>query len=254
MIKTCERCGKEFNTSKRTQKFCCWECKIKAQVLDNEVVCPVCWEEFKPRKRHKKFCSVKCYGISRRKDKTQICPTCWISFQKKYCKQIYCSNSCANKPKVHFMREHNAPWKNSKPNKNFLKLLNQLWFEVEHSEFCLDEYYFDFKIWNILLELNPYPYHNSTRAPKASKPKDKMYHYNKKECAIRNWYRCIMVRDWTTNLTSMITKEWFHYEGPPQLHYYNPKTKEHLLDDWFDKEEMINKWFVEIRDCWKETF
>ena len=38
-----------------------------------------------------------------------------------------------------------------------------------------------------------------------------------------------MVRDWTANLIEMITDRSFHYEGAPQLHYYNPKTGEHII-------------------------
>ena len=51
----------------------------------------------------------------------------------------------------------------------------------------------------------------------------------------------------------MITNEQFHYEWAPQLHYYNPKTKEHLVNIDEDK-SLIDEWFVEIWDCGKETF
>ena len=122
-------------------------------------------------------------------------------------------------------------------------------------EFYLWWYYYDFKIENTLIELNPYAFHNSTFVPprNKAKPKDKMYHYNKYKCAIDNWYKCIMVWDWTDNLIDMITNSQFHYEWMPQLHYYNPKTKEHLIGVDEDK-SLINKWFVEIWDCGKETF
>ena len=253
MLKICEWCKVEFSTSKRAQKFCCRDCKNKSQIVDNKIICPTCWKRFKPHDKSTIFCSKECYGISRRKDKTKICPICWATFQQRHYKQIYCSNSCSNKNKIHFMREHMIPWKESKPNKSFYKLLKQLWFDVECREFCLKGYYFDFKIWNMLLELNPYPYHNSTWAPKPANPKGETYHYDKYKCAIDNWYKCIMVWDWTSNLIDMITNEQFHYEWPPQLHYYNPKTKEHLVDINEDK-SLIDKWFVEIRDCGKETF
>lgn len=235
------------------QKFCCRNCKDKSQVIDNEIICPVCQKSFRPRDRETKFCSKGCYGASRRKDKTRICPICWINFQQKYCKQMYCSKSCSNKTKVYFMWRHTIPWKESKPNKHFWKLLSQLWLNVECTDFYLNGYYFDFKIWDILLELNPYPYHNSTRAPRGAKLKNKYYHYNKYKCAIDNWYKCIMIWDWTINLIEMITDRQFRYEWVPQLHYYNPKTKEHIIRKNRNKSR-IDKWFVEIRDCGKETF
>ena len=221
MFKTCERCKKEFSTSKRMQKFCCRGCRDKSQTVGNKIPCPICWKKFKPHDGDSTFCSRACYGISRRKDKTKVCPICWVSFQQRHYKQIYCSNSCSSKTKVHFMWEHTIPWKESEPNKRLWKLLAQLWFNIECTEFCLGWYYFDFKIWNILLELNPYPYHNSTRAPRFTSPKEKTYHYDKYKCAVDNWYKCIMIWDWTLNLIDMITNEQFHYEGEPQLHYYN---------------------------------
>ena len=249
----CEWCKKEFSTKKKNQRFCCKDCKSKSQITDNKKICPVCWEKFKPHNNGTVFCSRECYGISKRKDKTKVCPICWVEFQQKHYNQIYCSTSCSSKTKVHFMWEYTIPWKESGPNKYFWRLLSQIGFDVDCTEFCLDGYYFDFKIWNILLELNPYPYHNSTRAPKMAVPKDKYYHYNKYRHAIDNWYRCIMVWDWTTNLIDMMKDDNFHYEWLPQLHYYNPKTKEHTTRKNRNKSR-IDKWFVEIRDCGKETF
>lgn len=153
------------------------------------------------------------------------------------------------------MREHIIPWKESAPSKEFWKLLTQIWFDIECTEFCLEGYYFDFKIWNILLELNPYPYHNSTRAPRDAKPKRKYYHYYKNKCAVDNWYKCIMVWDWTTKdeLIKMLENN-FIYQWEPNLHRYNTKTKNHLLDYWCDKEKMIKDWYIEIYDSWTILF
>lgn len=123
--------------------------------------------------------------------------------------------------------------------------------EMEHP---LWDYCYDFKIWDTLIEINPYAYHNSTRAPKIpwAKVKDKMYHYNKAKNAIDRWYKLIMVRDRTTVdfvIDCLKSKTTFVLWGP-NLHRYNIKTKEHILDEWFDREEMISKWYVEIYDCW----
>ena len=42
--------------------------------------------------------------------------------------------------------------------------------------------------------------------------------------------------------------EYIIVQKEPRLHWYNSKTKKHLLDNSFNKEEMINKGFVEIYD------
>lgn len=121
-------------------------------------------------------------------------------------------------------------------------------------EYPLWDYCYDFKIWDTLIEINPYAYHNSTWAPRISwaKVKDKMYHYNKAKNAIDRWYKLIMVRDWATIdfvIDCLKNKTTFVLWGP-NLHRYNVKTKEHILDEWFNKDEMVSKWYVEIYDCW----
>ena len=40
----------------------------------------------------------------------------------------------------------------------------------------------------------------------------------------------------------------FEQKKEPKLHWYNCKTKEHLLDNNFNRNEMIEKGFVEICD------
>lgn len=141
----------------------------------------------------------------------------------------------------------------SKVNLEWEQIFINNWF-TPVKEFPLWDYCYDFKIWDILVEINPYVYHNSTRTPNIpwAKIKDKMYHYNKAQNAFDKWYKLIMVWDWTT-VDSVINclqndATWTLWE--PRLHRYNYKTKEHLLDNWFNREEMINKWFVEIRDWW----
>lgn len=82
----------------------------------------------------------------------------------------------------------------SKPNLRFIELLENYWYNIE-KEFPLESYSFDIKVWNVLLEINPFPFHNSTRCPHWA-PKTPTYHYNKLRLARDNWYRCIMLRDW----------------------------------------------------------
>lgn len=239
----CAVCWKYFKQVCSKQKCCCIECssKFKRKIPDKE--CPVCWKKFRPVHAINKYCCRECAFESHRTLKRIICPTCWGEFKQTYSWQVYCCKRCSQ----------SHPSNMSKDNIRFWKFLTQLKFEWTN-EFPLWWYFYDFKIWDILIELNPYPFHNCTFTPISNaKPKEKLYHYNKYKCAIDNWYRCIMVRDWTCNLTDMIMNKQFHYEWLPQLHYYNPKTKEHIIRKNKNKSR-IGKWFVEIRDCGKETF
>lgn len=82
----------------------------------------------------------------------------------------------------------------SKPNLLFAELLEKDWYKVV-KEFPIKNYSYDLKVWNILIEINPFPFHNSTWCP-VWQPISPDYHYNKLKLARDNWYRCIMVRDW----------------------------------------------------------
>lgn len=84
---------------------------------------------------------------------------------------------------------------NSKPNREFAKLLKARGIEFER-EFPIANNSFDFKIGNILLEVNPYGTHNSTRGIAKGEPKDPKYHFEKSQLAEQNGYRCIHVWDW----------------------------------------------------------
>lgn len=81
----------------------------------------------------------------------------------------------------------------------FKKLLNKnnIKYDVQH--FYLNyngkRYFYDFKIGNILIELNPYATHNSTWNP-YNLPVEQDYHYNKTKAATDNGYRCINIWDW----------------------------------------------------------
>lgn len=84
---------------------------------------------------------------------------------------------------------------NSKPNREFAKLLKARGIEFER-EFPIANNSFDFKIGNILLEINPYGTHNSTWGLFGKPGKDSKYHFEKSQLAEQNGYRCIHVWDW----------------------------------------------------------
>lgn len=83
---------------------------------------------------------------------------------------------------------------NSKPNLNFSKLLDLHNIKYER-EFVLENYSYDFKIGNILIEINPFATHNSTWGIRGQ-GLDPNYHYNKTKTASDNNYKCINVWDW----------------------------------------------------------
>lgn len=84
--------------------------------------------------------------------------------------------------------------KDSKVNIEFAKQLedNNIDFEREYS---IKGYTFDFKIDETLVEINPFPTHNSTWGLYGN-PKDINYHFNKTLLAKENNYRCIHIWDW----------------------------------------------------------
>ena len=87
--------------------------------------------------------------------------------------------------------------KNSSFNLKFSSLLDS--FNVEYSsEFYLNGKWFDFKLYDNLIEINPSPTHNSTWSPFGDTHEgiDKNYHLEKTKLALNNNYRCIHIFDW----------------------------------------------------------
>ena len=73
---------------------------------------------------------------------------------------------------------------------------NNIEYEQQfHINYNSKSYYYDFKVGNILIELNPSVTHNSTWSP-YSTPKTKDYHYLKSLAARESGYRCICIWDW----------------------------------------------------------
>lgn len=83
---------------------------------------------------------------------------------------------------------------NSEPNRKFANLLDKFNIKYER-EFALKNFSYDFKVGNILFEINPTIFHNSTFAP-FGQPKSKSYHYTKHCVAKEFGFRCIHIFDW----------------------------------------------------------
>lgn len=87
---------------------------------------------------------------------------------------------------------------NSKPNNDFSKKLDECNISYTR-EFILNNYNYDFKIGNTLVEINPNATHNINWSPFTPGHKSKIskdYHLNKTENASESNFRCIHVWDW----------------------------------------------------------
>lgn len=258
IYKECEICWKTFHPAKKSQKYCSLQCCHEAQKKPLDV-CPICWEEFRVRNSKQKYCSNICKGVAERTIERLDCAICGKEFVPKWERQKCCCREHAAQLRL---AEKWFMWNCQSPNclngakiisKNNLlykEFLEALWYNVE-LEYPLWNYSFDLKIWNTLIEINPYPYHNSTWAPWWAKEKLPDYHYNKYIFAKKKWYKCIMVRDWTSNeeLLRMINDKNFHYEWDKRLIWYNSNTWEYIIDRNFDEANMLSEWFIKIYDC-----
>lgn len=83
---------------------------------------------------------------------------------------------------------------NSKPNLAFKKLLEDNGFEFSR-EFRIGNYSYDFKVGNILIEIDPAATHNVTWSP-FGEPISKTYHRDKSRAAKQSGFRCIHIFDW----------------------------------------------------------
>lgn len=91
---------------------------------------------------------------------------------------------------------------NSKPNQYFAQQLenNNISFE---REFSIENRQYDFKVGNILIEINPTATHNSDWGILGNPGITKTYHKEKSDIAFMHGYRCIQVWDWD-NLEKII--------------------------------------------------
>lgn len=84
---------------------------------------------------------------------------------------------------------------NSQPNQAFAKLLEDNNIEYTR-EFPLQNYCYDFKVGNILIEIDPFATHNSLWGIRDTAPTDKNYHQQKSKVAVEQGYQVIHVFDW----------------------------------------------------------
>jgi hypothetical protein len=82
----------------------------------------------------------------------------------------------------------------SKPNRDFAEELTRCGIKFER-EYRLDWYSYDFKVGNVLVEINPTVTHNTSWSPYGN-PKEENYHKDKTQMAWKNGFSVIHVFDW----------------------------------------------------------
>lgn len=85
---------------------------------------------------------------------------------------------------------------NSKPNENFYKKLSIIKNISIEREFHVENRSFDFKVDDILIEINPTATHNSLWGVRGRKGLDLNYHLLKRELAEKYHYKLINIYDW----------------------------------------------------------
>jgi len=112
MIKTCLFCGKEFETKKRTQKFCSSSCvslynwQNISPIIKN---CALCGKQFHTKVYHQKYCSSECRQKAQGYLKT--CPVCGKQFKTTGKTKIYCSADCRDsKPETVCIKREPSPF------------------------------------------------------------------------------------------------------------------------------------------------
>lgn len=189
--KICANCWTEFRWNEKT-KYCCEECRLKWKRNSTErTSLEKYWTSHPKQSDTVKEKAIKSnlekYWVeySRQRDdvKEKILninmERYWVPY---HCMTKECRDASTTISKVNLWVE---------------QFFISKWYNVL-KEFAINRYSYDFKIWDTLIEINPYPFHNATRAPNVSwaKPKHPSYHYDKLKLARDNGYRCIMVRDW----------------------------------------------------------
>lgn len=236
MEKYCEYCWKKFETTNPNKKYCCKEHAEKQRLIRDKVPrdrqCKYCgctfqwWRHFKVCEDCLKSLKSKAWYISwnkmseedkekKRQFSRERATNTWktMSEEEKKRRENKRINSWFKTYYSIPLQERSARmkhmqsywWVVSKINKERKSEFEALWHLVE-IEFPLNNYFYDLKIWNVLIEINPFPYHNSLWAPWWAKPKWKLYHKDKIKNAIDNWYECLMIRDRDdkNNIISMI--------------------------------------------------
>lgn len=124
--KSCERCGKAFQSKRRTAKYCSLKCAGNARQGRKASVCEFCGTTFSvplsATLAGRRYCSKKCSDISKIKNPIEkICPECGERFVcphttvggigNGFSRTKYCSTRCYQSSRI---GEKNHSWKGGK--------------------------------------------------------------------------------------------------------------------------------------------
>lgn len=302
--KICEVCWKEYITRSRQQKYCSPECKKTWKIREYENTCKQkywvknisqvkwnrdkatatikerFWEEWlhseEIRKRKKESC-MKKYWVSSCMKVELIKNKAKDTMNKKYWwiwmwSNIIKEKIIATNNKKYWV-SYQIQTKKARSWTRTLSAVNSLWLKLlkdynPQSEFVLWKYTYDIKVWNTLIDINPFPYHNVTWHP-YWKQLSKDYHYKRTKHAIDNWYRIINVFDrddpykiidllynWNKidlNLDLCLCKELQYKDCKDfidNLYVWQYENKDNTLYCWFYFKEVLIAvmWFICIND------
>lgn len=207
-IKTCIVCGKPFESTYSTgrvaydRKYCSKACELKTiedfkkdYEKQKTRICKTCGKEFQvPRIADGHFsetpyCSEECRFMGRSKAQLSV-----QNQREQTCLQKYgVVYPCLTKQ----CREANFSI-NSNVNKEFAELLKENGIHFEE-EFVIDTFAYDFKVGDVLIELNPTYTHSvcgNHFDDRQYRPEYETYHKVKTDCAKQQGYHCINVWDW----------------------------------------------------------
>ena len=144
-------------------------------------------EEFREKAQET---NMRKYGVKHASQSPEIQERIKESNLEKYGVEYFCQHEKCSEANGHRI---------SKVNREFQEFLNENNIESE-LEFIQDNFGYDLKVGNILVEINPWYTHNSTVGPyfgeKRRKPKDPDYHAEKTKFAKEHGFNCIHVFDW----------------------------------------------------------
>lgn len=155
--------------------------KIKQTSLDRYgVVNPSSSDEIKLKIAQTKQFKYGGYGWEAPSIRAKYNSTC----QERYGVDWYCQTSDCRV----------ASKNDSGPNRSFELRLQEAGICYER-EFVIGKYSYDFRVGNVLIEIDPWITHNIDVHP-YNKPVDKMYHREKSAAAKQAGYRCIHIWEW----------------------------------------------------------
>ncbi|NJL06969.1 MAG: hypothetical protein HC900_00920 [Methylacidiphilales bacterium] len=94
-VRTCERCGKQYQSRAQTSRFCSKACSDAAIRVLPDRDCKMCGATFRPRNSNSEYCSPKCRDEAKRfKQFETVCQVCGTFFISKKRGSMYCSDRC----------------------------------------------------------------------------------------------------------------------------------------------------------------